>query len=208
MKPVEKFYFAFYKKQSLKLYFNEIKEYSSLGDGSLANVIKLLLEKGFISVEKKRGNTFYIISHLKYAYLNFMKFAMNSYDSLNEDVAYSLFGFNDGMPKDVAFVVMFGSASRGEEIRGKSDIDLMVVLNKFDELKLQNLYEKYIKKKFEYFKDEKNGTSFFPFSLFYTTVDEFETDDDGLIKEVKRTGFPIFGEERFYEIVCKKWRKE
>jgi len=205
MKPEDKFYYAFYKAKKLKLYFNEIKEYSNLSNASLVNIIKKLKEKNFVSSEKTKGNTFYSLSHLYYASLMFSKFDMEKYDHLNEDVAYSLCGFKGGAPKDIAFIVIFGSASRKEEIRGKSDIDIMVVFNKFDDEKLQKMYEKYMKNKFEKLKEEKNSISFFPFSLFYTNVEEFEKSEDNLIKEVRKTGFPIDGEKRFYEVVLKKW---
>jgi len=208
MKPEDKFYYAFYIAKKLKLYFNEIKELSGLSNASLVNIVKKLGEKGFVSVEKRKGNTFYILSHIYYAYLMFAKFDMMRYDDLNEDVIYSLMGFRGGAPKDIACIVLFGSTSRKEESRGKSDIDIMIVFNKFEDDELQLMYEKYMKNKFEKLKEDKNAFSFFPFSLFYTNIEEFENSDDNLIKEVRETGFPIKGEQRFYEIMCKKWMRE
>src|SRR3989339_341696 len=82
-------------------------------------------------------------------------------------------------------IVHFGSASRKEE-RKESDIDLLVVSNK---LSLANN------------KKEAEITSKHSLSMFQTTVEQFIQNKDDVIIQARKTGFPIYKEQNFYEAV-------
>ena len=118
MKPEENFFYAFYKAKRVRMYFNEIKEYSELGDGSLANIIKQLKDKNLITIEKTKGNTFYSLINNIYIKNYFSEFDMNKFNELNNNVKIPLSNLilNESFTW-VHFIVLFGSASRKKEGR-------------------------------------------------------------------------------------------
>lgn len=81
---------------------------------------------------------------------------------------------------------MFGSASRGEETKD-SDIDILIVSNK--------------KREYSINKKEAEITSKYPLSLFISTINQFKENQDHVVIQARKTGFPIYKEQNFYEAV-------
>ncbi len=184
MKPENKIYTAYFFAQKTQLYFNEIKELTSLSDSSLSLVLKrMVLEKILIRTETK-SNTFYTIQNKKIVALKFSEIAVRKFNQLHIDVRYPLAEFLKNLPQKLYSVVLFGSASVNKEEIG-SDIDLLFISD--------------IKYDFSQILKDVNALSNFPLSIFSCTPKDFQKNNDHIIIQVKKTGFPISGEQYFYE---------
>ncbi len=186
MKPEEKIYQAYFESKKSPLYFNEIKELSKLSDSSLTNTLTKLTKNSTLTQEKTKSNTFYKIKDKKLFALKFSEIAINKFNSLNIKVKTPLRNFLKNIPKEIYTIILFGSASRKEEQK-ESDIDLLIVSEKKTDLKDN--------------KKEAEITSKHPISLFHSTIQQFINDKDDVIIQAKKTGFPIYKEQNFYEAV-------
>ncbi len=186
MKPEEKVYKAYFESKKSSLYFNEINELSKLSDSSLTNSLNKLVKNNILTKEKTKSNTFYRLKDKKIFALKFSEIAIQQFNSLNSGVKVPLRNFLKNIPLETYTIVLFGSASRKEE-RKDSDIDLLIISNKKIDL---------IKNKIE-----AEITSKHPISLFQASLDQFLQNKDGVIIQARKTGFPIYKEQNFYEVM-------
>jgi len=186
MKADEKIYEAYLELREDKLYFNQLKEFTKLSNSSLQNVLDKLVKNNTLWLNKTKSNTFYQIKNKKIFSLKFSEIAVNRFNSLNIETRIPLRNFLKNIPKEIHMVVLFGSSSRKEE-RKDSDIDLLVVSNKKIDLTKN--------------KKEAEITSKHPISIFQATINQFMENKDDIIIQVRKTGFPIYKEQNFYEAV-------
>ena len=185
MKPEDKIYKAYFESTKNRLYFNEIKELSQLSDSSLTNTLNKLTKSNVLTQEKTKSNTFYKINNKKIFALKFSEIAVQIFNNLNNGVKVPLRNFLKNIPKEIYTIVLFGSASRKEEQKG-SDIDLLIIVNK--KINLTNN------------KKEAEITSKYPISIFQATIEQFLKNKDDVIIQARKTGFPIYKEQNFYEV--------
>src|SRR3989339_812275 len=190
MKPEDKVYKAYFESKKNSLYFNEIKELSQLSDSSLTNTLNKLTKSNVLTQEKTKSNTFYKINNKKIFALKFSEIAVQIFNNLNNGVKVPLRNFLKNIPKEIYTIVLFGSASRKEEQKG-SDIDLLIIANK--KIDITNN------------KKEAEITSKHPISLFQATVEEFLKNKDDVIIQARKTGFPIYKEQNFYEVLLDEY---
>ena len=190
MKPEDRVYQAYFDSKKTTLYFNEIKELSKLSDSSLANTLKRLTKDNIITKEKTKSNTFYKLRNKKIIALKFSELAMKKYEELNRGVRVPLNNFLEGIPKEIYTIIIFGTASRKQE-RKESDIDLLVVAHKDIELS----------------KNKKKGEviSNHPISIFKCSIQDFIINKDDVIIQARKTGFPIYKEQNFYEVLLDEY---
>ncbi len=191
MEAKEKIYRAFYNSKKEWLYFTELKNTTKLSNSSLQNILKKLTNTGNIKENKQASNIFYKISDSKKSLL-FSPIDKERFDNLNPEIRIPLKNLLKKIPHEIAFIILFGSSSRKQE-KKDSDIDLVCVLHKFKNLKLQTLYEKEIKQKISTLKKTINSESNYPLNIIFTDADNFKTSKDHLIMQAKQTGFPIYG---------------
>ncbi len=191
MKPGDKIYKAYFESKKTSLYFNEIKELSKLSDSSLANTLRKMTEENSLMQEKAKSNTFYKINNKKIFALKFSEIAVQKFNGLNIGVKNPLRNFLKNIPREVYTIVLFGSASRKEEQK-ESDIDLLIIANKKSDLTNN--------------KREAEITSKHPLSLFQATIEQFLQNEDDLIIQARKTGFPIYKEQNFYEVMLDEYR--
>jgi len=197
MEPKEKVYKAFYESGKEWLYFSELKGLTNLSNSSLQNVLSKLLKLKQIRGDKKTSNIYYKLSDSKKPQI-FFSLDFDRLKSLNLEVRAPLNNFLKDLPDKIAFVILFGSSSRKQEKEG-SDIDLLVVIYNFLNLKLQSLYEKEIKQKINALRKRINSESNYPLSITYITLDKFKISKDHLILQAKNYGFPIKGGLNYYK---------
>ncbi len=190
MKPEDKMYRAYFESKKSSLYFNEIKELSKLSDSSLTNTLNRLIKNNILTQEKTKSNTFYIIKDKKLFALKFSEIAMQKFNTLNTGVKNPLKNFLKNISQEIYTIILFGSTSRKEEQK-ESDIDLLVITNK--KLDLKNN------------KKEAEITSKHPISLFQASVRQFIQNKDDIIIQARKTGFPIYKEQNFYEAVLDEY---
>lgn len=184
MKPEEKIYQAFFDSKEPKLYYNQIKEKTSLSHSSLQNALEKLKKAGVFVEEKTKSNTFYKIKDKKFFALKFSEIAVQKFNSLNIGIKTPLRNFLKNIPKEIYTIVLFGSISRKEE-KKESDIDLLIVSSKRIDLTVN--------------KKEAEITSKYLISLFHATIVQFIQNKDDVIIQARKTGFPIYKEQNYYE---------
>ena len=190
MKPEDKIYKAYFESKKPSLYFNEIKELSKLSDSSLTNTLNKLIKNNTLTKEKTKSNTFYRINNEKLFALKFSENAIQAFNNLNLAVKVPLRNFLKNIPKEIYTIILFGSASRKDEQRG-SDIDLLIIANK--QLNLTNN------------KKEAEITSKHPLSVFQADISQFIENKDEVIIQARKTGFPIYKEQNFYEVMLDEY---
>lgn len=158
---------------------------SKLSDSSLANTLTKLTTLGILRQEKTKSNTFYSIKDKKLFALKFSEIAIHLFNTLNPKIKTPLRNFLKNIPLGIYTIILFGSASRKEE-RKESDIDLLIVADKKTDLTKN--------------KKEAEITSNHPISIFYATTDQLGENKDDLIIQARKTGFPIYKEQNFYEM--------
>ncbi len=196
LNPIEKVYYSFYISKKERMYFNEIREKTKMSISSLQNVFIKLEKSGKIIKIKEKANTFYTLKNKNIILLHFTNFDIQRVENLNRDVRIPLKEFIDEI-KEIAFIILFGSASIKQEKKG-SDIDLLIVMYHFENNRLNNLYQKEIKKRFEQIKKTINSKSLYPLSLVFIDEEEFKTRKDYLLNEAKKTGFCIYNQQHYY----------
>lgn len=185
MKPEDKVYKAYFNSKKSTLYFNEIKDLAKLSDSSLTNTLNKLVKLSILNKEKTKSNTFYKMNNKKIFELKFSEIALEKFNSLNINIKNPLRNFLKNIPPKVYTIVIFGSASRGEE-RKESDIDLLIVSE--------------TKTNLEQNRKEAELTSKHTISLFNATIEEFIEGKDDVVIQARKTGFPIYKEQNFYEV--------
>jgi len=186
MKPEEKIFLAYYTSKKLELYFNELKNLTELSDSSLAHNLKKLVSQEILLVNKTKSNTFYKMNKLRLFVLKFSEISLRKFADLNRGVRIPLQNFIEQLTPNIFSVVLFGSASRNQEKRG-SDIDILIITDK--------------KQDFETIKKDVEVMSNYPLNIFSCTIQEFIAGGDHIIIQAKKTGFPVKGEQNFYEML-------
>lgn len=186
MRPEEKIYRAYRESGKQVLYFNEIKELTGLSDSSLTNALRRLVKSEALGREQTKSNTFYSLKDKKLAALRFSELAAQAFDRLNPGVKTPLRHFLKDIPPEAYTIVLFGSAARREE-RRESDIDLLVVGRKGMDLAKS--------------RKEAQVTSRHRISVFQATVRQFLENEDEVVVQARKTGFPIHKEQNFYEAI-------
>jgi predicted nucleotidyltransferase len=190
MKPEDKVYRAYFDSKKDILYFNEIKELSKLSDSSLSIVLKKLTRENIIFQEKTKSNTFYKIKNKKIFSLKFSEIAMDKFNNLDVNIKTPLRNFLKDLPLKINTIVLFGSASRKEE-KKESDIDLLIITEE--------------KVNFSKNKKEAEITSKHPISIFQANIKQFLENEDDIIIQARKTGFPIYKEQNFYEVILSEY---
>ena len=86
LKPTEKIYKAFYGEKKDKIYFNQLKELTGLGDSSLANVLRTLKQNKEIEAIKSKANTFYKLKNKGVTKISFTLFDYEKLESLENQI--------------------------------------------------------------------------------------------------------------------------
>lgn len=197
LSPIEKVYYSFYTSKKKKMYFNEIREKMKMSISSLQNAIIKLEKLNEIIKIKEKANTFYILKNNEKIALNFTNFDMQKLESLSRNVKIPIREFLKKASR-IAYILLFGSASIGQEKKG-SDIDMLIVIYRFEDEKLNELYQKEIKEYLEKIKKSINAKSLYPISLVFINENEFKTKKDYLLDEAKKTGFCIYNQLNYYK---------
>lgn len=189
MKAEDRVFRAFFELNLPKLYYNQIREYLNLSHSSLQNALDKL-KYSILEEEKTKSNTFYKIKDKKIAALKFSEIAVSKFNKLHHNIKTPLNNFLKDLPEDIYTIVLFGSASRGEETKG-SDIDLLIISKNKKDLSKN--------------KKEAEITSKYPISLFQVTTSDFKENKDDIIIQARKTGFPIYKEQNFYEAILDEY---
>jgi len=190
MKPENKIFKAYFDSKKQALYFNEIKELTKLSDSSLSTTLKRLIKNNTLIQEKTKSNTFYSINNKKLFALKFSEIALTKFNELNIGVKVPLKNFLKAISKEIYTVVLFGSTSKKEEQRN-SDIDLLIIAKEKQDIKKN--------------KKEAELTSKYPISVFQADIKQFIENKDDIIIQARKTGFPIYKEQNFYEAILDEY---
>lgn len=199
-KPTERIYKAFYDSRESRLYFSQIQELSGLSGGSLANALRQLKATKEVHATRNKAHTFYELRNKDITALHFTRFDYEKLDSLSNRVRVPIRQLVTELPQGICFALLFGSAARKQERQG-SDIDILVALYNFNGQKLQEEYEREIKKEADKVQKRITATSVYPIRIVYATVADFLKGEDRLITEARNTGFCISGNLEYYKVI-------
>lgn len=199
MHPEEKVLKAYYNNKTTSTYFNELKRHTGLSDSSLSRTLKKLTDKKILKKEVCTAVTNYLLTNTPTEFITFDK---ERFNALKRNVRYPLETFIKHLPKEINSTLIFGSASKNKH-QEDSDIDILLIIDHYEDKKLQEQYEKYINQKLEAAKREANAQSNHPLSIFITTTKTIK-EQDPLITQALSTGFPITGAQRYYEEIYKQ----
>jgi predicted nucleotidyltransferase len=191
---------AFYQTKNSRMYFNQIKAHTGLSNSSLQNALTRLVSTNLFSKETTSANTFYSIANKKAVALEFARFDLQKFDELNTDVRIPLKELADDSPREIATILLFGSASRKMET-DKSDIDLLIVMYDFNDAQLQKEYEREIMRKMESIINDIQSRSIHLINTAFTTTKTLRFPQDHLVDQAVRTGFPIMNQQVYYEVM-------
>jgi len=191
-------YFAFYSSKKKAMYFNEIRDKVKMSISSLQNAIKRMEKSKEISSLREKANIFYNLKDKESIALNFSKFDIQKFNNLDFNVTLPLKDFINKI-SNVAFILLFGSASREEEKKG-SDIDLLIVTYNFSE-EINKIYNKKIKEEIEEIR--KSVHSIYHLSTVFVNEKEFKDRKDYLLEQAKETGFCIYNQQYYHKEILK-----
>lgn len=190
MRVDEKICMAYFSHRVSRLYYSQLKEYTGLSHSSLQNALATLKAKELLREEKEKSNVFYSIKDKKVFALLFSQLAVQTFKELSIGVRVPLRNFLDELPRQIFSVVLFGSASRKQERVG-SDIDLLLVSH--TECNVDEIHKRI------------SAVSKYPLNIFQCSTDQFFKNTDHIIIQARTTGFPIYGEQNFYEVVINEY---
>lgn len=190
MKSEDKMYMAFFESKAKKLYYSQLKDLTKLSHSSLQNTLKRFVTQNILLEDKQKAHVFYEIKQTRLFALKYSEIALRKFANLNRRVRIPLENFLQEIPQNIYSIVLFGSASRGEE-QNESDIDILVV----SDTKLD----------LETAKKHANSISHYPLSVFECTMKEFLEAKDPVILQSRKTGFPLKGEQYFYEAMLNEY---
>lgn len=190
-------YQVFFETKEKQLYYNQLKELTSLSYSSLQNVLQKLIENKELTEIKTKSHKFYSLTS-KYRAIEFAKITLDRINNLNVQVKIPIQEFISKIPNNIYTCIFFGSASRGEE-KDTSDIDLLVVLHSFKNKKLQELYNNEIKTTIETIKEDIETRSIYPISIGFTTKENLLKNNDYLTKQAIQTGYPLIHQVQYYQ---------
>ncbi len=182
---------SYLELQEDKLYFNQIKEQSKLSHSSLQNSLKKLVEKKLLALEKTKGHSFYRLHNKQLLSIEFAKLSQNRFENLNLNVKVPLRNLRDLLPVTIFTVILFGSVAQKQERKG-SDIDILLVSQ--EKINTKQIQEKI------------NMTAKYPLSIFTCTPEQFIAKKDPVIIQARKTGFPIYKEQNFYEVKLNEYQ--
>lgn len=193
----KRFFEAFFNTRKEKLYFNELKDLTNSSISSIQNTIQNLEKNNIVKKEKTKSNTYYKIIDLDEKALQFTKISLEKFNNLNYNVKIPLEDFLKNISHDIFTILLFGSTCEKRETQD-SDIDLLIVLNRFENDDLQDLYDKYVRNKIKEIKAEVETTSIYPLNIFITNLEDFEKNKDTIIVQAKEKGFAICNQFVYY----------
>lgn len=200
MNAEEKIFKAFYNSKKEMLYFNEIKSLTGLSNSSLQNAAKILLKNNILESQKTKANSFFTVANKEKLALEFANIDLIRFEGLNRNVKMPLIEFIETAPKEIATILLFGSSAKKTETE-KSDIDLLIVVHKFNNQKIQKAYETGIIKEINSIKKDVESRSTHSISLAFTNTQQLKEGKDHLVSQAKETGFPIFNQQLYYEVI-------
>jgi len=182
-----------FRKSRSALYYSQIKDMTRLSHSSLQNTLAKLEKIHLLAKETTKAHAFYKIT--KHAYPYFAQLDQESYHLLHRTVILPLEEFLNNSPKSAFFIMLFGSASRGNE-RKESDIDILVVLHEFKDSVLQEKYDREMRHLFTEAKKKAESISIHPFSLVFAHAKDI--NNDHLLTQAMQ-GIPLMNHHHYYE---------
>ncbi len=183
---------CFYRNRKKELYFSEILRETGLTQNTTLKHLKNIHELGLIISTKKIGNTFYKINPKNPSiYAIFSYFDYRRLNELPPERKRAINEFLDKIQVKPLIAVIFGSTAKGT-FGKESDIDILLIYNK------KELENSKLKKDIE-------ATTGVKIQILIIDLDYFKEqiikEEDKVITHAIKTGFPITGNDKFYQEV-------
>ena len=170
-----------------KAYFSEIYEKTKIkSKNNLLKNLNLLTSNRILIKEEKKSNTFYSINYLNnlsIAILNLIN--QTKFEKLPFNIKKSVLDSIFALKPRIA--ILFGSYAK-ENYKSNSDVDLLFISSNEDKKTIKEISSRYGIK----------------ISLIFISPKEFDSRNEQ-IAHILKTGYPIIGEEYFYDEFRKIW---
>jgi len=191
-KGKEKILECFYRNRKKELYFSEILRETKLTQNTTLKHLANLQNLDIVISTKKIGNTFYKTnSKNPLIYAIFSYFDYRRFNELPSERKRAINEFFDNIQVKPLIALIFGSTAKGTFDRN-SDIDLLLIYNK------KELEDSKLKKEIEAVTGVKIQTFIIDFDYF---KEQILREKDKVITHAIKTGFPITGNDKFYQEV-------
>jgi len=191
-KGKEKILECFYRNRKKEFYFSEILRETKLTQNTTLKHLANLQKLNLVISTKKIGNTFYKINPKNP--LIYSIFSYFDYKKLNELLSErkrAITEFLDKILVKPLIALIFGSTAKGT-FGKESDIDILLIYNK------KELEDSKLKKDIEAVTGVKIQTFIIDFDYF---KEQIIKEEDSVITHAIKTGFPITGNDKFYQEV-------
>ncbi|MEX2017159.1 MAG: nucleotidyltransferase domain-containing protein [Candidatus Pacearchaeota archaeon] len=186
----EKILECFYRNREKELYFSEILRETKLTQNTTLKHLANLQKLNMVISTKKTGNTFYKINPKNP--LVFAIFSYFDYKRLNELPSERKRAINEFLEKieiKPLIAIIFGSTAKGT-FGKESDVDVLLIYNK------KELEDSKLKKDIRAVTGVKLQTFIIDFDYF---KEQILREEDKVIIHAVKTGFPITGNDKFYQ---------
>lgn len=191
-KGKEKILECFYRNKKKELYFSEILRETKLTQNTTLKHLANLQRLGLLISTKKIGNTFYKLNAKNpLVYSIFSYFDYKKLGELPFERKRAITDFLEKIEIKPLIVLVFGSTAKGT-FQKESDIDILLIYNKkeLEDLKLRKNIE------------AVTGVRIQPFIIDVNYLKEqIIKEEDNVISHAIKTGFPITGNDKFYQEV-------
>ena len=183
-----KIFELFYKQKDKKIHLRDIARQTKMNENSASRFLKSLEEQNLLKSEKERNWKKYFIRRNKYVYLIFALFDIEKFNKLPLLRKNAIEYFYKELQEKPIILFLFGSTAK-ESFTNKSDIDLLMVVNK--KIKVEDA-QKYA--------DAQTGLRISCIQIEYNDyMKEINSKEDKVIGSALTTGYPLTNNVKFYE---------
>lgn len=180
----------FYKEKGVKLHLREIARRTKLHEPSVTRFLHSLEKESILSAEKDANLKKYSVKKSKMAYLLFEMFDIEKLERLPANRKNAIQYYLEKLPEKPVFAILFGSTAK-ETYAEKSDIDILIVVNKKVEAK-----------EAEQEADALAGIKISTFQIRYEDfLKELKLKEDKVVGSAINTGYPLINHISYYELV-------
>ncbi len=178
----------FYKGRNKKIHLRDIARQTKMNENSVSRFLNSLEKQNILKSEKDGNLKKYFIRKNNAVYSIFALFDIEKFNKLPILRRNAVEYFFKELKEKPIILFLFGSTAK-ETFTGKSDIDLLIIVNK--KIKVEDAQR---------YADAQTGIRISCFQINYKSfLKELKTKEDKVIGSAVETGYPLTNHIKFYE---------
>ena len=183
----------FYNNKNQSLYLREISRKLKLNESSVSRYLNRLVKENTLITEKEGNLKKFYVNKIKISLL-FPLFDYERFENLSLLRKNAIINYIKKSVSKPVFLVVFGSTAK-KTLRKDSDLDILEIINK-------------IEKKDKIINEVEAQTSI-KIQLLQLTFNQFKKEiinkQDKVFQSALKTGFPVFNNKYYYEVMLNEW---